>query len=227
MNDARAISRLKARLQHYPMNNALFTGDRTALLAATQGRVLELCFDSEKNLPYYSPWVTSLAIVCLDGALAAPRHDASDRGLPVERIFPGGEMLRLPFEDASFDWVVTTLTLCRTKHTEAILAEIRRVLKPSGGYLFLEHGRSTDLATRRWQSWLRNLWMRIGGCDLDREIDTMITGAGLHPTKLDRYQLGQPRFVSSMYRGLARRADNADLKGPASGQRAGEALAKT
>jgi SAM-dependent methyltransferase len=202
-----AMSRLKARLQHFPMKNALFSGERTALLAAAQGRVLELCCDPERNLPYYSPWVTSLAIVCLDGTPAASRGDASDRGLPIERIFPGSETASLPFDDASFDWIITTLTLCRTQHAQALLAEIRRVLKPSGGYLFLEHGRSSDPALRRWQGRLKSLWMEIGGCDIDLEIDAMIAGAGLHLAKLERYQLGQPKFLSTMYRGMAQREE--------------------
>jgi ubiquinone/menaquinone biosynthesis C-methylase UbiE len=102
--------------------------------------------------------------------------------------------------------VVSTLTLCRTKHADAILAEVRRVLKPSGAYLFLEHGRSSDPAMSRWQRGLRNLWLNYGGCDLDREIDQIIHAAGLRLEKLDRYQLGQPKFLSTMYRGAARRS---------------------
>jgi SAM-dependent methyltransferase len=224
---ASAMSLLKSRLRHYPMKNALFAGDRTALLAATQGRVLEISFDIDKNLPYYSPWVTSLTIICLQGAPADSRQDASDHGMPIERIFPGDETAPLPFEDASFDWVVTTLTLCRAQHPEALLAEIRRVLKPSGSYLFLEHGRSPDPAMRRWQSRLRNLWMQIGGCDVNREIDTMIGAAGLHPSKLDRYQLGWPKFLSTMVRGLARCAENTPSRSRSSSRCIGEDLAKT
>jgi SAM-dependent methyltransferase len=200
------MSRLKSRLQHYAMKSPLFVTDRTALLAATQGRVLEICFETEKNVHYYSPWVTDLAIVCLAVAPAASRHDTNERGLRVERIFCGSQAGVLPFEDSSFDWAVSTLTLCRTTRTDAILAEIRRVLKSSGGYLFLEHGRSADPAMSRWQHRLRKLWLHYGGCDLDREIDRMILAAGFRLEQLERYQLGQPKFLSPMYRGLARRS---------------------
>ena len=175
------------------------------MLAATQGRVLEVCFETEKNVHYYSPWVTDLAIVSLAGAPAESRHDTNDRGLRVERIFPGADATTLPFEDSSFDWIVTTLTLCRTTNTAAILAEVRRVLKPSGGYIFLEHGRSANPSMARWQQRLRDLWLEYGGCDLDREIDRMILGAGFRIEKLERFQFGQPKFLSTMYRGLARR----------------------
>ena len=200
------MSRLKSRLLHYAMNNSLFAAERTALVAATQGRVLEICFETDKNAPYYSPWVTDLAIVCLDGAPAESRHTSSDRGLRIERICSGSDTTTLPFEDAHFDWVVSTLTLCRTKHSDAILAEVRRVLKPSGAYLFLEHGRSSDPTMSRWQRRLRNLWLNFGGCDLDREIDQMICAAGFRIEKLERYQLGQPKFLPTMYCGAARRS---------------------
>ena len=188
------------------MNNALFTGECTALIAATQGRVLEICIETERNVPYYSPWVTDLAIVCLEGAPAASRNGANDRGLPVERIFPGRDAGTLPFEDARFDWVVSVLTLGRLKRPEVIVAEIRRVLKPSGAYLFLEHGRSSDPALSRWQGRSRNFWLRVGGCDLDREIDRTIGAAGLRIEKQESYQLGRPKFLFTVYRGAARHA---------------------
>jgi SAM-dependent methyltransferase len=160
------------------MNNPLFVTERTALVSLTQGRVLEICFETEKNIHYYSPWVTDLAIVSFDGTPAQATRDANDRGLRVEKLFPGRDTVKLPFQDSTFDWVVTTLTLCRTKRSEAILAEVRRVLKPSGGYLFLEHGRSSNPSISGWQRRLRKLWLEYGGCDLNREIEQMINGAG-------------------------------------------------
>jgi SAM-dependent methyltransferase len=200
------MSGLKSRLQHYAMKNSLFAGQRTALVAATQGRVLEICFETDKNVHYYSPWVTDLAIVCLDGARSAPRHDISDRGPRADLILAGEDSVALPFEDGRFDWVVSTLTLCRAKHPDAIVAEVKRVLKPSGSFLFLEHGHSADPAIGRWQQRLRNLWFKVGGCDLDLKIDRMIEAAGLLIEKLDRFQLGRPKFLSTMYRGSARRS---------------------
>jgi len=200
------MSRLKSRLFHYAMRNPLFAGERTALLAPLQGRVLEIAFETERNVPYYSPWVTDLAIIGLEGAAAEPRRGASDRGLRIERIFPGGDGVKLPFSDAYFDFAVSTLTLCRTQNSDAILAEVCRVLKPSGAYYFLEHGRSADPALSKWQARLRGLWLKYGGCDLDRQIDAMIAAAGFRIEQLDRLQFGQPKFLSTMYRGLARRA---------------------
>lgn len=198
------MSRLKSRLLHYAMRNPLFAGERTALLAPMQGKVLEIAFETERNVPYYSPWVTDLAIVCLEGAAAPSSRGRSDRGLRIERIFPGAKETTVPFEDAHFDFAISTLTLCRMEQSAAVLAEVRRVLKPSGAYYFLEHGRSADPALGRWQARLRALWLRYGGCDVDREIDTIIAGAGFRIERLDRIQLGQPKFLSTLYRGVAR-----------------------
>ena len=197
---------LKSRLEHYPMRNALFSGERTALIAPTQGRVLEICCEAGKNIPYYSPWVTDLAVVCLDGASAPVLHRTSERGLNIEVFYVGSDAVALPFPNSSFDWVVSTLTLCRANSVATILAEVRRVLKPTGAFVFLEHGRSENPSTRRWQRRLHNLWRRIGGCDPDREIDRMIDAAGMRIESLKRYQLGLPSFLSTMYRGSARPA---------------------
>ena len=79
------------------------------------------------------------------------------------------------------------------------------MLKQAGGYIFLEHGRSANPSMARWQARLRNWWLTYGGCDLDREIDRMILGSGFRIEKLERFQFGRPKFLSTMYRGLARR----------------------
>lgn len=195
-------------LLHYAMKTPLFAGERTALIAPTQGRVLEVCFEADKNLPYYSPWVTELVIVSMSGGQTPPRMETADRGLRVERIFSPNDAAQLPFEDSSFDWVVTTLSLCRMRNPSPILREIGRVLKRSGSYVFLEHGRSPDPKINRWQRRLRGFWRQWGGCDLDRQIDLMLRDAGLEIESLERYQLGRPKFLSSIYRGRARSAQH-------------------
>ena len=84
---------------------------------------------------------------------------------------------------------------------------MRRVLKPEGQYLFLEHGRSDDPRTRRRQD-LYNPFQKIiaCGCNVNRPIDLMIEAAGFRLAKLERFVLADtPRILGEMYRGVARK----------------------
>lgn len=195
---------VESRLRHFSMRNPPFVVERTALLAHTQGRVLEICFDTDSNLPYYSPWVTDLAVVSLNGRPSGRERGTSDRGMPLERIFLGADTATFPFSDADFDWVVSTLTLCRLRDPSAALREVRRVLKPSGSYAFLEHGRSGQPGVRRLQRWVDPLWPTLGGCRIDCAIDAMIRDAGFRIEALDRYRFNRPAALATLYRGRAR-----------------------
>lgn len=99
-----------------------------------------------------------------------------------------------------------TWTLCSIPDADAALQEIRRVLKPSGRLLFVEHGRAPDASVRRWQDRLNPIWRRLaGGCNLNRSIDTLIVGAGLRIVELERrYGVG-PQAFDYLYRGIAAR----------------------
>ena len=104
--------------------------------------------------------------------------------------------------------MVSTWTLCTIPDTAAALAEVGRVLRPGGAYLFLEHGRSDDARVARWQDRLNPLQRLICcGCNINRPIAKLIGASGLAVTALERYTLvGQPRIAAEMYRGQARRA---------------------
>ena len=114
---------------------------------------------------------------------------------------------RLPFGDDSFDGVATTFTLCTIADVAAALVEMRRVLKPQGLLVFLEHGRSDDARTAKWQDRLNPIQKVVAcGCHLNRRVDTLITDAGLAIEQLDRYLMpGLPRIIGSIYRGTARK----------------------
>jgi ubiquinone/menaquinone biosynthesis C-methylase UbiE len=122
---------------------------------------------------------------------------------PVERVAlrADGE---LPFESQHFDCVVTTWTLCSIPQPLVALAEMRRVLKPGGHYLFVEHGRSTSAKTARWQDRLNPIWCRLtGGCNMNRAVDELVAEAGFALVTLDRFRHGGIRVLSEMYRGVA------------------------
>lgn len=142
---------------------------RTKLLADADGRVLEVGAGTGFNLPHYPDSVHELTITDeLDGMLRRAERRAGEAGRNVTTARAPVESL--PFEDGSFDTVVASFLLCSVVDQDRALAEIRRVLRPGGRYLFLEHVRSDDpkLAARqdRWE----RAWGVIGfGCHPNRD----------------------------------------------------------
>lgn len=181
--------------------------ERDRALRDVGGRVLEIGFGTGLNLPHYPRTVTHLTIID-DADILRDRVEAriAAAPFPVERAQLSAE--RLPFDDATFDRVVSTWTLCTIPDVDAALREVRRVLRPDGRLVFLEHGRSDDDRTARWQDFLNPVQQVIAcGCNLNRPIDALVRGAGLDVTTLERYLLaGVPRVLGEMYFGTARPA---------------------
>ncbi|MDX2033132.1 MAG: class I SAM-dependent methyltransferase [Blastocatellia bacterium] len=178
---------------------------RRAALAPARGRTLEIGFGTGLNLAYYPPAVTELTVIDSEDML----RDRVERRIaacpiPVTRMQLDAQG-RLPFEDRAFDSVVTTLTLCSIDNTAPALAEIRRVLKPEGEFVFWEHGRSDDAAVARRQDRFNPLQKIIGaGCNMNRPIDALIREAGFEIRTLDRFLMPKsPRVLAEMYRGVA------------------------
>jgi ubiquinone/menaquinone biosynthesis C-methylase UbiE len=192
------------RLIDLAMRSSEATRYRAATLAEAEGRVLEIGIGSGLNLPFYGSGVREIVGVDPSAALlrmAAPR--AAMASVPVSLVNRGGE--ELPFADASFDVAVTTWTLCSIKDAPAALAEMRRVLKPGGRLLFVEHGRAPDPGVAKWQTRLNPLWRRCaGGCNLDRPIAELIAAAGFRIERLETGYARAPRPMGFMYQGSAR-----------------------
>jgi ubiquinone/menaquinone biosynthesis C-methylase UbiE len=147
---------------------------RRALLAGARGRVLEIGAGTGLNLDHYGPGVTELVLTEPEEPMARRLREKATKGEVVDA--PAD---RLPFEDHSFDTVVSTLVLCTVPDQGAAIAEIRRVLKPDGRLLFLEHVRSHDEKVAKWQDRLLRPWRFIGhGCHCNRDTATALTRAG-------------------------------------------------
>jgi ubiquinone/menaquinone biosynthesis C-methylase UbiE len=194
------------RLMEHIMRGNEFQRLRTEVLQSVAGEVLEIGIGTGLNLSHYGPNVSRVRAV--DPTPMLPTRMARRRAamhFPVEITHQSAE--RLPYEDRTFDCVVSTWTLCTIPDAVRALGEVRRVLKPDGKFLFLEHGRSDDEKIAAWQDRLNPIQNMIGcGCNLNRRIDDLIAQAGLSITQLDRFVMqGVPRLGGEMYRGTATR----------------------
>ena len=97
---------------------------------------------------------------------------------------------KLPFPDDSFDYVVSTLTLCSVRDSKVVLSEIRRVLRVGGILYFYEHVAADQGITRWFQDKLNSMWkICAGGCNLNREIDLEIQTGGFRVVRISRFRL--------------------------------------
>jgi ubiquinone/menaquinone biosynthesis C-methylase UbiE len=159
------------------------------------------------NLPFYSSEVRH--VYGIDPSLELQRmarKRAAEVPVRVEFFAQSGEE-PLPLPNASVDTLVLTWTLCSIPNPSKALQQMKRVLKPSGRLIFVEHGRSSDLAVAGWQDKITPLWKRIGGgCHLNRKIDQLIVAAGFEIIELKTCYLPGPRPITYTYQGSAQLA---------------------
>ena len=178
---------------------------RRAALAPASGDTLEIGFGTGLNLPFYPVAVTGLTVIDSETML---RKRVEDRiaccPVPVSRHQLDAQR-RLPFGDGAFDSVVTTLTLCSIDQPALALSEVRRVLKPTGKFIFWEHGRSRDPEVAARQDRFNPIQRVLGaGCNMNRRIDDLIEDAAFEIETLDRFLMpNTPRVLAEMYRGVA------------------------
>jgi len=189
------------------MRNKDTTRLRAAWIPHARGDVLEIGIGSGLNLPYYSPDVQRVYGVdpSLELQRMARKRAAAGR-LPVEFLAQSAEQ-PLPLPNASIDSVVVTWALCSIPDVSPALQQMRRVLKPSGRLIFLEHGRAADPRVVAWQDRLTPLWKRFtGGCHLNRKVDELIAAAGFRITELKTCYVPGPRPMTYTYQGCAQPA---------------------
>lgn len=188
----------------FAMGRSLFTPLRAALVGQAAGSVLEVGIGSGLNLPLYPRGVEVLYGVdpSLELLARAKKHTPWVH-FPVH--LAEGTAEDLPLHDDSVDCVVTSWTLCSIADPAGGLAEIRRVLRPGGALLFVEHGRAPEARIQRWQDLVTPLWRRCaGGCHLNRPIARLIERAGFHLAELETgYLVKGPRIATFHYRGRA------------------------
>ncbi len=164
------------------MRNVRLHPYRKRVVGAAEGRVLEIGSGSGLNLPFYRRDVREILALEPDPALLAMARRVPHTEIPVNFMEASAEAI--PLDDNSIDTVVTTWTLCTIPGAAAALTEMRRVLRPQGKLLFVEHGLSPDRGVRWWQDRLTPIWGRIsGGCHLNRPIRSIIENGGF---RIDR-----------------------------------------
>jgi ubiquinone/menaquinone biosynthesis C-methylase UbiE len=163
---------------------------RAELVGRASGRTLEIGAGTGLNLDHFPDAVTELVLAEPFGPMAAKLRARIERagvrdGRPIEVIHAPAE--RLPLSDDDFDTVVSTLVLCTVDDPAEAVAEVARVLRPGGSFLYLEHVRSPDPRLARWQDRLHRPWWLFGhGCNCNRDTVTTIATSGLEPEGVER-----------------------------------------
>jgi ubiquinone/menaquinone biosynthesis C-methylase UbiE len=192
-------------LTHLAMSQKQLLPFRRRIVGAAEGRVLEIGIGSGLNLPLYGATVSSVIGLEPSGELlrrARPR--ATEAAVPTMLLDASAEAI--PLDRASIDTIVTTWTLCTIPDASRALAEMRRVLKPGGALLFVEHGRAPEPSVARWQDRLDPLWSRLaGGCHLNRKMDDLVADSGFRIEAMTNPRLPGPRTHTFLYEGRARR----------------------
>jgi ubiquinone/menaquinone biosynthesis C-methylase UbiE len=176
---------------------------RERLLADASGRVLEIGAGTGANLPFYGAAVESLTLTEPEKPMLRrlQRRLAERSPQPLVLRAPAED---LPFEDGTFDTVVSTLVLCGVGDQPRALRELRRVLQPNGLLLFLEHVRSDDTRVARLQDRMNVLNRFVAGCECNRTTLTSIKAAGFGVTRLEQTTLNKvPPFIRPLIVGAA------------------------
>jgi len=176
---------------------------REGLLADASGRVLEIGGGTGANLPHYADDLESLVLTEPEPPMLRRLQRKAREEAPLAKVLraPAED---LPFEDDSFDTVVSTLVLCGVDDQARALREARRVLRPGGRLLFLEHVRADDPDLARYQdriNWLNRLMV---DCDCNRPTLASIEAEGFTVSRLERTTMPEaPKFVRPLIVGAA------------------------
>ncbi|NOY90972.1 MAG: class I SAM-dependent methyltransferase [Deltaproteobacteria bacterium] len=180
---------------------------RAQLLAGLEGDVLELGAGTGVNLEHLPRQLGRLVLTEPDRHMRA-KLTARVQRLGREAEVSGASAVALPFEDASFDAVVSTLVLCSVPSLEQSLAEVFRVLRPGGRFVFLEHvGAPRGTSRRRIQGLVDPFWRHAaGGCRLIRDTERAILDAGFELDAVERESMRKAlAIVRPSIRGVAHR----------------------
>jgi ubiquinone/menaquinone biosynthesis C-methylase UbiE len=176
---------------------------RRGLLAGASGRVLEIGAGTGANLGLYDGTIDGLVLTEPESPMLRRLQHAAHEHAPLAQVVQAPAE-QLPFEDDAFDTVVSTLVLCGVDDQIQALQEARRVLRPGGRLLFLEHVRSDDPSLARFQDRINRLNRFVVHCDCNRQTLATIEAEGFNVSRLERTELPKaPKFVRPLIVGAA------------------------
>jgi ubiquinone/menaquinone biosynthesis C-methylase UbiE len=177
---------------------------RKKIIPKARGNVLEIGIGSGLNLPFYTNKITKLTAIDPSVDLWN-KNDLNTENLPFNFEFIQAGAENIPLANHSFDTVVITYVMCTIPDLEKAFSEIKRVLKPTGKLLFCEHGKAPEKGIQKYQNIINPFWKRIGGgCNLNRDIPTLIENNGFIIEKLETMYIPGWKPASFNYLGIAK-----------------------
>jgi len=192
------------RLCDMALGQSFVAKHRHDLLRQAHGEILEIGFGTGLNLPHYPKQVRKITVVDPNPGMHCKAEKRIEQsGIDVDHRLISGE--RLPFDDGTFDCVVSTFTLCSIEDVSRAIGEVYRVLRPGGRFLVLEHGLSPDPKVRKWQHRLNWLQRHLAdNCHLDRKMRELISSQPFSSVELSEFYLERgPRTHGYVYEGIA------------------------
>ncbi|MFO0694651.1 MAG: class I SAM-dependent methyltransferase [Polyangiales bacterium] len=164
---------------------------RPKTVAEARGRVLEIGLGTARNLPYMQGVTELVGLEPSPGMTDIAKARIRHAPFPVEVVHAGAESM--PFPDASFDTVLATFVFCTIPDPHAAAREVRRILRPGGKLVMLEHVRDRDPAVARWQERITPVWKVLAcGCVLDRDTPAILEGEGFGTESIVHLDAGMP-----------------------------------
>ena len=177
---------------------------RAKMVPLAQGKVLEIGMGSALNLKHYDVDKVEMiwGLEPSAGMRRKAQSNVEESSIQVEWLDLPSESI--PLDDDSVDSVVLTYTLCTIADWQSALLEMKRVLKPEGQLIFSEHGKAPDDDVQKWQQRINPMWKKLaGGCNLNRDIPTLIESVGFKIDKLEQRYVKGPKIATYQYYGTA------------------------
>ena len=159
------------------------------------GRILEVGVGTGKNLPYYPKSADMVAIDLSEKMLARARKKAAEDGVPAE--FKQMDVQALDFADDSFDAVVESFVFCSVPDPVRGLIEVKRVCKPGGRVLLMEHMLSDNPVMAAMMNLANPITVRVGGENINRRTVDNVLKSGLIVERVTNLSAGVFKLIEA------------------------------